>query len=136
VGNVFLSTTIDIPAETTWTSPYEKVLELPAGQVIEWFVWGAPEHQHLVSIAIYYQGHRVFPDSEVEVFYTGQRPVQVKASTFIIPGSRQVIIRGANDDDTYQHSVYVGATVYIETMRKSPLERLFGPFRPPTEVEL
>lgn len=136
MGNVFFATSLTIPAETTWTEPYELVFEIPAGTVIEWLVQGAPEHQHQVSISIYYQGHRVFPEGELEVFYTCEQLVQVKTSTFIIPGVRQVVVRGANDDDSYGHSVYVGATVYIETMQKSPIERLFGLFSPPTQVEV
>lgn len=113
MARAVFATTIEIPVSTTWSDPYEKELELPAGYIIEWFIQGAPEHQHQVSLSIYYMGHRVFPDGEIEVFYSSEFPGNFKVYTEIVEGRRAVSLKGANDDDTYEHAIYIAATVEI-----------------------
>jgi hypothetical protein len=129
------SGSLTIPASTTWRAPAKLELEVPAGVVVSWYIHGAPEHQHQVSLAVYYQGHRVFPDSEVEYFYPSETPAVFEVTTEISRGARVLSIRGANTDDTYEHTVYIAATVEHETAPKSLLERLVSAFVPSEVLE-
>ena len=126
---------LTIPASTTWNSPAKLELEVPAGAVVSWYFHGAPEHQHQVSIAIYYQGHRVFPDGEIEYFYPSETPATFEVTTEILAGARKLQVRGANTDDTYEHSIYIAATVEHEVAKRGVLGRIADFLVPAAVVE-
>ena len=111
MARTFFAGSLKVPPSTTWTAPAELYFEMPYGKIVEWFIQGAPEHQHQVSLAIYHLEHRVFPFGEGEYFYPGETPTIFRVETEMTPGVRWIKVRATNTDDTYPHTVYVGVTV-------------------------
>ena len=114
MGRSFYASSLTIPANTNWASPAKCVFVIPAGTIVEWHIHGAPEHQHQVSIAIYHVEHRVFPEGEGEYFYPGERPAIFVVETEMVAGITKLVVLGANTDDTYEHTVYVGVSIATE----------------------
>jgi hypothetical protein len=114
----FFATEITIPASTTWTAPKEETLPIDSGRVVGWYIQGAPEHQHQVQLAIYYREHRVFPEGEKMVFYPSEFPFAPPEDLRITADQTFLTLKGTNDDDTYEHTVYVGAVVDVEEAPK------------------
>lgn len=113
MGRSFYASSLTIPASTTWASPETLSWKLPSGIIRQWFVKGMLEHQRQVSIAIYEGGHRVFPEGEGERFYPSEHPGVFPVERAMPEGLGVLTLQGANDDDTYEHTVFVG--VIIET---------------------
>jgi len=86
------------------------------------------EHQRQVSVAIYHVGHRVFPEGEGEYFYPSEHPGVFKVETVMTPSARRLVVRGANTDDTYEHTVYVGMLIDTATARGGLLGRVYNSF--------
>jgi len=126
VGRTFYAGSLTIPASTTWSAPEELVLQVSFGTILEWYIKGMLEHQRQVSVAIYYLGHRIFPEGEGEYFYPSEHPGVFKVETKMTPGARSIVVRGANTDDTYEHTVYVGVVVETATPRPSFLGRVYN----------
>jgi hypothetical protein len=135
VARAFYANSLTIPASTTWEDPEELVFELPSGTILEWHIHGAPEHQHQVSIAIYHTGHRVFPEGEGEYFYPSEYPAVFSVGTMMVPGIRHTVVRGANTDDTYEHTVYIGITVDTVSLADRLLAGVRSLFVPSEVVE-
>ena len=135
MGRTFYADSLTIPASTSWASPEELTFELPSGTILQWYIHGAPEHQHQVSIAIYHLNHRVFPEGEGEYFYSTDVPAVFEVETEMTPGIRTLVVRGVNTDDTYEHTVYIGVVVDATTPKQSLLERVGAFFVPPEVVE-
>lgn len=119
---IFYAGSLTIPASTTWADPQELVFDIPSGTILEWYIHGAPEHQHQVSIAIYHLEHRILPEGEGEYFYPSEYPAVFSVETPMTPGIRRLVVRGANIDDTYEHTVYIGITLETGT----PLNQLLA----------
>lgn len=133
MSRAFYAGSLTVPASTTWADPEELVFEIPSGTILSWYIKGMLEHQRQVSIAIYHLGHRIFPEGEGEYFYPSQYPAVFNVETPMTPGIRNVVVQGANTDDSYEHTVYVGITVDTESL----IDRLLAPVRAlfvPSEV--
>ena len=131
----FYADTLTVSANTTWAAPAELLFAIPAGTIVEWYIQGAPEHQHQVSMAAYHLEHRIFPEGEMEYFYPGEIPAVFRVQSEMTPGIRLVAIRAANEDDTFPHSVYVGITVETDLNLEALLRRFFGLIMPRYALE-
>ena len=58
-----------------------------------------------------------------------------KVETPMVPGIRRLEVRGANTDDTYEHTVYIGVVVDATTPKPTLLERAAAFFVPPEVLE-
>lgn len=98
---------LTIPPGTNMAEPEVSRVKLTLGMLSQIYIHGAPEHQHQTQIAVYLHGHRIFPEGEVEVFYPSEYPATFMMSIPLTEGATELEVRGANADDTYEHSVYL-----------------------------
>jgi len=117
---------LTVPANTTWASPEELVFVVPTGTIVEYYIHGAPEHQHQVAIAIYHPEHRIFPEGEGEYFYPCAVPAVFAVETVMTPGIRRVVVRGGNTDPYYPHTVYIAVTVETGIPARRLMERVWN----------
>ena len=100
-----------IPANTSVSDPYSERVKLTVGRLSQLYLHGAPEHQHQVRIAVYRYGHRIFPEGEPEWFYPSEYPAQFYMDVPLDGGIEELEVVGANEDDTYEHTVYLMLSV-------------------------
>jgi len=124
MARVLYADSLEVPEGTTWAEPAELLFPLPVGTIVQWFVQGAPEHQHQVSMAVYHLEHRVFPEGEAEYFYPCEIPAVFDVEVEMTPGIPHVTLRAANTDDEYPHTIYLAITVETGTIPERALERL------------
>jgi len=105
MGDYF--TKLTIPANTPAEKPAEKTIEVEGDVLAEIAYLIPPGWTALAHFAVYYGIRQIYPE-EAGTWITGDnlyRPVPIR---WILPESPcKLTVKGYNQDDTYDHTVYV-----------------------------
>lgn len=123
---MFYKTSVPVPPDTPESAPVEKILTLAPGRVRWWFVGFPPGCADLVHVTIHRFEHQIVPEGEGESLQWGGYMFPIEDSYDITDEPHQVLIRAWNLDDSYEHTVFVGAVVLPEpeVTAESLLQRL------------
>lgn len=91
--------------------PHEEVLEVCFGTISQVFVLFPPGHAGLTHLQILYQTRQIFPTSPGEAFVGDDTQYEFSERWPIFESPHELLLRVWNDDDTYDHTVYVELSV-------------------------
>ena len=100
-----------IPASTTKAAPTEARAKLTEGYITHVSVVLREESEFLTHVAIYQGGHQLYPTNPDEDINESGGRNEWADQFYLGAGEHELVIKGWNEDDTYQHTAYIQLTV-------------------------
>ena len=108
---MFYTASLAIPANTAKTAPVEARVKLSAGYITHVTVVLRDEAEFLAHVQIHGSGGQIYPTNLDGDISTSVGRNEIVDQYQLTPGNTELVIRGWNTDDSYQHTAYVQFTV-------------------------
>lgn len=107
----FYSLVFTVPKNTAEESPYEQRLPVTGGILHQVSVVIPPGHAGLTGVAIDQGLHQIAPTNQNEWFKGDDVPYKYDEYVELPPDTRELVLRGFNTDDTYDHSFVIAVGI-------------------------
>ena len=102
---------LTIPANTPESEPAVTTAKLVPGIVTEVELLFPAGHTGLTHVVIYYHERQIFPTSPEQSFCGDDHLITFDEQFAVIEPPYELVVYGWNDDEYYDHTVYVDITV-------------------------